>query len=139
MSGIFGRLYQARYPIQSIRPIDEFGPAPTALGLDDRPRGADDEASMAANNTSAFNCRVITGGSGLSRHAFGTAVDVNPLQNPWVADRVAPTEGETWRDRRIYHPAMIRPGDVVTRAFADAGWRWGGDFVGLKDYQHFQR
>jgi hypothetical protein len=138
LTEVFRRLYAARYPIQSIRPVDEFGPAPAIPGRAG-PQGADDEASMAANNTSAFNCRSITGGGALSRHARGTAIDLNPLQNPWVADRVAPAAAGPWLDRRVYHPAMIRPGDVVTRAFADAGWRWGGDFVGIKDYQHFQR
>ncbi|MEM7274387.1 MAG: DUF4214 domain-containing protein [Actinomycetota bacterium] len=123
---IFDRLYAARYPITSIRPVDQFG--------------ADDDASMAADNTSGYNCRAVTGGTSWSRHAFGTAIDINPISNPYVrGSTVLPPTGGPWVDRTAHHPAMIRPGDVVTRAFADAGWRWGGDFVSLKDYQHFDR
>lgn len=123
---IFGVLYRAGYPIASIRPVDEFG--------------ADDDASMEANNTSAFNCRSVTGGSAWSRHSFGRAIDINPIQNPYVSgDVVLPPTGSDFLDRSSYHPAMIRPGDVVTSAFADAGWRWGGNFRSLRDYQHFDR
>lgn len=136
---IFEQLYDARYPITSMRPVDEF------IGDDGR---ANDDASMAADNTSAFNCRAVTGGTRWSRHAFGTAIDINPVTNPYVSGSgsgsgsvtvVLPPSGAAWVDRSAHHPAMIRPGDVVTRAFAAAGWRWGGDFVSLKDYQHFQR
>ncbi len=127
---IFGELYRARFPITSMRPIDEF------VGSNGR---ADDDLSMAADNTSGFNCRAITGGTRWSRHAYGTAIDINPITNPYVAgSTVLPPEGEAWVDRSNHHPGLIRPGDVVTRAFASAGWRWGGDFVTLKDYQHFQ-
>lgn len=128
---IFQRLYEARYPITSMRPVDEFG--------------ADDDASMAADNTSAFNCRTVTGGSAWSRHAFGTAIDINPITNPYVRDQaggdrtVLPPAGSAFVDRSAHHPAMIRSGDVVTRAFAAAGWRWGGDYVTLKDHHHFDR
>lgn len=126
VSTVFEHLYRARYPIQSVEPVDVFG--------------SDDDASMAANNTSAFNCRAITGGSSWSRHAYGTAIDINPEQNPYVSGHtVLPPAGAAHIDRSVYHPAMIRPGDVVTTAFAQAGWRWGGDFRTLKDYQHFQR
>lgn len=127
---VFGQLYRARFPITSIRPVEEF------VGSDGR---ADDDRSMAADNTSAFNCRTVTGGRGWSRHAYGTAIDLNPVVNPYVAgSTVLPPAGRPWADRSTHHPAMIRPGDVVTRAFAGAGWRWGGDFVTLEDYQHFQ-
>ncbi len=123
---VLGVLYDRRYPIASMRPIADFG--------------GDDEASMAADNTSAFNCRPVTGGTGWSRHAFGLAVDLNPIRNPYVrGDRVLPPEGVRWVDRRLYHPAMIRSGDVVTSAFATIGWRWGGQFTSLDDYQHFER
>jgi len=100
----------------------------------------DDGASMAANNTSAFNCRPVTGGRSWSRHSYGTAIDINPQQNPYVTDLVVlPPSGRDHTNRTAYDPAMIRPGDVVTRAFAEAGWRWGGAFRTLRDYQHFER
>ena len=123
---VFAELYRSRYPIASLRSIEEFD--------------ADDDASMAANNSSAFNCRRITGGQSWSRHAYGRAIDLNPIQNPYVAgDTVLPPAGVSYLDRHHYHQAMIRPGDVVTGAFASNGWRWGGDFRSLADYQHFER
>ncbi len=126
IAAVFAELYAARFPIASMVPIADHG--------------GDDDASMAAGNTSAFNCRTVTGGSVWSRHAYGRAVDLNPIQNPYVnGDAVLPPAGTDHVDRSRYHPAMIRRGDVVTRAFADRGWRWGGDFTSLADYQHFQR
>jgi hypothetical protein len=123
---VFRALYAARFPISAMRPVSEFD--------------GDDDASMAAGNTSAFNCRVVTGGTGWSRHAFGTAIDLNPVENPYVAGAVVlPPAGVDYVDRDGYHPAMIRPGDIVTRSFDEVGWRWGGDYVSLADYQHFER
>ena len=123
---IFGALYRDRFPIQGIQPVDVYG--------------GDDNSSMAANNTSGFNCRAITGGTVWSHHAHGWAIDINPVQNPYVSGNlVLPAAGANYVDRSAYHPAMIRPGDVVVRAFADHGWRWGGNYRTLKDYQHFSR
>ncbi len=126
MVEVFARLYEHRYPIQRMEPVSVFD--------------GDDDASMAANNTSAFNCRRVTGGTTWSRHASGLAIDLNPLQNPYVAgSHVLPPSGAGFVDREVHHPAMIRRGDVVVEAFTDAGWRWGGDFTTLADWQHFER
>jgi hypothetical protein len=123
---VFERLYQARFPIASLRPVADYG--------------GDDGASMAAGNSSGFNCRPVTGGRGWSRHAYGLAIDLNPVENPYVAGTtVLPPAGMTRVDRASYHPGMIRPGDVVVTAFASIGWTWGGSFRSLADYQHFQR
>ncbi|MGH1504762.1 MAG: DUF4214 domain-containing protein [Acidimicrobiales bacterium] len=123
---IFERLYAARFPIHSMRPVDEFD--------------ASDDASMEADNTSAFNCRPVTGGSGWSNHAYGRAIDINPLINPYLrGETVLPPAGVDWIDRTRHHPGIIRSGDVVTDAFALEGWRWGGDWRSLKDWQHFDR
>lgn len=121
---VFGRLFEARFPIESIRPITDFD--------------GDDNASMRANNSSAFNCRVIDGTSRWSQHAYGGAIDINPLVNPWVrGDRVDPPEGEAYVDRDATVPGLIVAGDVVTEAFASVGWGWGGDWNTTLDYQHF--
>ena len=126
VAAIFGAMYRDRYPIQLIQPVDVYA--------------GDDNSSMAANNTSGFNCRAVTGGTSWSHHAYGRAIDINPVQNPYVSgDHVLPPAGDDYVERSAYHPAMIRPGDVVVRAFADHGWRWGGDYRTLKDYQHFSR
>lgn len=82
---------------------------------------ADEDASMAANNTSAFDCRRVAGSSSWSEHAYGRAIDVNPVQNPWVSSSgstVAPEAGRPWLDRRFASPGMVRTGDEVVAAFA---------------------
>ena len=122
--GVFDRLFEARFPIQSMLPITDFD--------------ADDDASMRANNSSAFNCRVISGTNRWSQHAYGGAIDINPLVNPWVrGGRVDPPEGAEYVDRTLDVPGLIVAGDVVTQAFADIGWGWGGDWNSTLDYQHF--
>ena len=120
---IFGELYGAGYPIASLRLVDDFG-------------GSDDD-SMAANNSSAFNCRPVTGGGGFSEHSYGTAIDLNPVQNPYLSGSlVLPEQGRPYVDRQPA-PGVIEPGDAVVTAFADHGWTWGGTWSGPIDYQHF--
>jgi hypothetical protein len=121
---IFRDLYNARFPIQRMEPIDVFG--------------GDDNLSIKANNTSAFNCRAVTGGTGWSEHAYGRAIDVNPFVNPYVkGTTVLPPEAARYTDRTRNDPGMIRAGDAVVVAFAARGWSWGGYWTSLKDYQHF--
>lgn len=122
---VFERLFEARFPIHMMQPITEFD--------------GDDDASMAANNTSAFNCREIAGRPGVwSQHAYGGAIDINPLVNPWVrGSQVDPPDGAPFVDRDPSVAGLIVAGDVVTRAFADIGWGWGGDWTSTLDYQHF--
>ena len=120
----FGLLFAARYPIRQMRVVDAFG--------------GSDERSMLADNTSAFNCRLIPGTTAWSEHAYGLAVDINPFQNPEVAGgAVDPAAAAGWADRSRRSPAVIRHGDAVWRAFISVGWRWGGDWASPKDYQHF--
>ena len=123
--GVLKRLFQARYPIQRLRLVDAYR--------------ADDDRSMAANNTSAFNCRRVSGSSSWSEHAFGRAIDLNPLRNPYVTrgGRVSPPAGRPYANRARRAAGMIHAGDTVVRAFAAAGWRWGGSWSGSRDYQHF--
>lgn len=122
---VFNQLYENRYPIQSMRTIDEFN-------------GSDD-ASMEANNTSGFNCRSAVGGTAWSRHAYGQAIDINPLVNPYVkGSLVLPPAGERFINRQdVHNPGLIRDGDVVVSSFDEIGWFWGGRWDSLKDYQHF--
>jgi hypothetical protein len=123
----FAALFQQRFPIRSIRPVDDFG-------------GSDD-ASMAADNTSGFNCRAAVNDSGSvrwSKHAYGRAIDVNPVENPYVlAGRVLPPEGGEYTDRGLDRPGMLLPGSPALRAFADAGFAWGGVWSN-PDYQHLE-
>jgi D-alanyl-D-alanine carboxypeptidase len=122
---VLGKLFKARYPIQRLRLVDAYR--------------ADDDRSMAANNTSGFNCRRVSGSSSWSEHAFGRAIDLNPLRNPYVTrgGRVSPPAGRPFASRAGRAAGMIHANDLVVRAFAAAGWRWGGYWSGSKDYQHF--
>ena len=122
--GVMQRLFRLGYPIRRMRLVDDYR--------------ADDDRSMAANNTSAFNCRPVAGTSRWSEHAYGRAIDVNPVQNPYVAGRhVSPPAGRRYADRARRAPGMIHAGDAVVRAFAAAGWGWGGAWRTARDYQHF--
>jgi hypothetical protein len=121
---VFKRLFEIEFPIRRMRLIDAYG------GSDDR--------SLRANNTSAFNCRFVAGTTRWSMHAYGLAIDINPVQNPYVAgSRVSPPAGEEYLDRSRDAKGMIHAGDKVVRAFATAGWEWGGYWTYPKDYQHF--
>ncbi len=122
----FRRLYAARFPIRRMVPVSAY-------------RGSDD-ASMAADNTSAFNCRRAVGSAtgAWSAHAYGTAIDVNPVENPYVlGGRVLPPAGKSYADRARARPGMAVPGGVLVQAFASARWSWGGRWRGSPDYQHF--
>ncbi|WP_424360729.1 M15 family metallopeptidase [Methylocystis parvus] len=127
VAAAFQEIYNSRkFRIYRMSLIDEFD--------------GDDDRSMAANNTSAFNCRTTDRGA-MSRHALGLAVDINPVQNPYrEGDITAPEAGRDYdqpakRSRDVV--GLIVDGDVVTRAFARQGWRWGGHWRRSVDYQHF--
>lgn len=125
VAAIFGDLYTARFPIERIEPIDAYD--------------SDDQASMRANNSSGYNCRYVAGTEKLSNHAFGKAIDINPLHNPYVkGDKVDPPEGAPWADRSNQRTGMIYGGDAVVQAFEARGWSWGG-YWSSPDYQHFDK
>lgn len=99
-----------------------------------------DPLSMAADNTSAFNCRKALGSKKYSKHSWGLAIDVNPLINPYVkGDNVQPPEGRAWLQRKAGTPGLITKGDAVYKSFVSRGWKWGGAWHTLKDYQHFEK
>jgi hypothetical protein len=124
MVTVFRRIYRARFPIRRVRLVDRYG--------------ADDETSMRHDNTSAFNCRYVAGTTTWSQHAYGRAIDVNPVENPYVdGSYVSPPNGEAYADRSRERRGMIFKGDVVWRAFRRIGWEWGGAWRSLQDYQHF--
>jgi hypothetical protein len=123
---VFRRLYVNRFPIRRMRPIDAYG--------------GSDERSLDADNTAAFNCRyaVASGPKRWSVHAYGLAIDVNPVENPYVlGGSVHPRAGRAYLERSRYRPGMAVAGRLLVRVFADAGWQWGGRWTGSPDYQHF--
>ncbi len=120
---VFRTLYAARFPIRRMIPIDAYG--------------NDDDRSLAADNTAAFNCRRVAGTSRWSMHAYGLAIDLDPLENPSVdGARISPPAGQRFVSRPR-QPGVIRRGDAAWRAFRAIGWRWGGDWSSPRDYQHF--
>ena len=124
----FHRLYAARFPIRRMEPVSAFG------GSDDR--------SMAADNTSAFNCRyaVAPGPKRWSVHAYGEAIDVNTVENPYLeGGRVLPPAGRAFTNRGRYRRGMAVAGGVLVRAFASVGWLWGGRWTASPDWQHFSK
>ncbi|MBQ9636483.1 MAG: M15 family metallopeptidase [Prevotella sp.] len=128
---IFRELYRQHYPIASIRLIDDFD--------------ADDERSMQANNTSCFCYRVVNGSKKLSAHARGLAIDLNPLQNPCVRRRkdgtiiIQPHTGKAYANRARTFKYKITHNDLAYQLFTRHGFRWGGDWRSVKDYQHFEK
>ena len=118
------RLYAARFPIRRMVPIDAYG--------------ASDFRSIEADNTSAFNCRYVDGTTRWSEHAYGRAVDLNPIENPYVSGGSTSHRASVpYVDRTPCRRGMACPGNSVVKAFAAVGWGWGGDWSGDKDYQHF--
>lgn len=127
---IFRTLYEHQYAIEKVRLIDAYN--------------ADDELSMADNNTSCFNYRTIPGKSKLSNHSYGYAIDINPLYNPYVYTRngtelISPENGAAYADRSADFPHKIDKEDLCYQLFVEHGFQWGGAWNSSKDYQHFEK
>ena len=127
---IFEELYRAKYPIEKVRLVDEYG--------------ADDEASMSDNNSSAFNFRTISHTTTISKHGLGMAIDINPLYNPYVktvngALSIEPANAAVYVDPSDDNPYRIDHDDLCYKLFTEHGFTWGGDWVHSKDYQHFEK
>jgi len=125
---VFEVALKERFPIYSVIPISD-----KRFFKDGR---WSDDLSMDANNTSAFNYRLKTGGSGLSKHAYGRAIDINPFQNPYIKGTTVLPQGSR------YDPdaeGTLRADHPVVRTFLELGWEWGGNWTTLKDYQHFEK
>ena len=124
---IFKALFKRHFPIEKMRVIDDYQ--------------GDDDASMADNNTSAFNCRFVAGKPGVySKHSHGRAIDINPRTNPMVAGgAVFPPAGSEFLSRKKKALGILRTSDRAVREFTRRGWIWGGDWTLMKDYQHFEK
>lgn len=127
---IFAELYENQYPIERMVLVDEYD--------------ANDNASMADNNTSSFNYRAVPGSTHLSKHALGLAIDINPLYNPYIRydsneTTVLPVEGSKYADRSLDCPYYINEEDLCYKAFTKRGFTWGGIWKNSPDYQHFQK
>jgi hypothetical protein len=125
MVEVFRKLFKKGFPIKRMKLVDAYG--------------GDDNESMDHNNTSAFNCRVVAGTDRWSEHAYGRAIDINPVQNPYVSSdgTASPEKGQPYVDRSDSRRGMIYGGGRVVAAFEAIGWSWGGFWSSVKDYQHF--
>lgn len=127
LRGVFRSLYRQRFPIRRMLPVDRYGSPPD-----------NDFRSIEADNTSAFNCRNATGSGRWSQHAYGLALDLNPIENPYVSNgRTSHPRSERYLDRSRVRAGMVVEGDGVVRAFGSVGWGWGGRWSNPTDYQHF--
>ena len=122
---VLRRLYAARFPIRRMVPVDAYG--------------ASDYRSIEADNTSAFNCRYVDGTTRWSEHAYGRAIDLNPIENPYVTagGTTSHRASRSFLRRAPYRPGMAVEGGAAVRAFDAVGWGWGGRWSGDRDYQHF--
>ncbi len=127
---IFYKLYKKKYQIHKMQRIDAYG--------------GDDDASIADDNTSCFNHRKVEGSKNLSKHSYGRAIDINPVHNPYVHKvngkwKVSPKKSQKYADRSKKFKHKITHNDYCFKLFKKAGYKWGGDWITLKDYQHFQK
>jgi len=132
VTDIFGELYSNKYPIKKMRLVSDYR--------------ASDFQSIEADNTSAFNCRPITGGKKWSLHSYGKAIDINPIENPYISRSGHISHKKSLKHRKRVHrnssaadKAVMLKNDKIVKAFKKRGWRWGGDWNSIKDYQHFDK
>jgi hypothetical protein len=129
---IFRGLYGMKYPIRQMRLVSDFG--------------GSDWRSIEADNTSAFNCRKATGSKRWSKHSYGRAIDINPIENPYISrtGRISHKESLAYR-KRVHQKStyadkvILLKNDKAVKIFKKYGWKWGGDFRNIKDYQHFAK
>ncbi len=129
---IFEALYNIRYPIRQMKLVNHYN--------------ASDFASIEADNTSAFNCRKISAGKKWSNHAYGKAIDINPIENPYISRSGYISHKKSLPFRKRIHKnttstdkAIIVHSDYIIELFKERGWKWGGDWRTIKDYQHFEK
>lgn len=127
---IFQQLFAEKFPITSIRFVDEFD--------------GSDLRSMQANNTCMFYARMVARTARWSNHSFGCAIDINPLLNPYSrGDFFTPREGQAYLDRSLDLPGMITKESLMYKLFIERGWQWGGECFyerdGTIDRHHFQK
>lgn len=129
---IFKNLYETAYPIKKMKLVSSYK--------------GNDWQSIEADNTSAFNCRNATGSKQWSKHSYGKAIDINPIENPYVSRQghISHKASLTYRKRAhtnatFKDKAILLKNDQTVQLFKKYDWEWGGDWHGVKDYQHFSK
>jgi len=132
VTDIFESLYKIAYPVYKMKLVSDYK--------------GNDWQSIESGNTSAFNCRNATGSKKWSKHSYGKAIDINPIENPYISrsGRISHKASLTYR-KRVHQKstyadkAVLLKGDKAVQIFKKHGWKWGGDWSGVKDYQHFSK
>jgi len=129
---IFKALYSMGYPVYKMKLVSDYN--------------GNDWKSIESGNTSAFNCRNATGSKKWSKHSYGKAIDINPIENPYIARSGRISHKASLKYRKRVHQnntyankAVLVKGDSVIKIFKQYGWTWGGTWSGVKDYQHFSK
>jgi len=130
---IFFELYAIGYPIRKMKLVSDY-------------KGSDWQ-SIEADNTSAFNCRNATGSKKWSKHSYGRAIDINPIENPYISRSGHIAHKASFKYKKRIHQqnrqpsnrALFLKNDQAIKIFKKYGWKWGGDWSGVKDYQHFSK
>jgi hypothetical protein len=129
---IFKELYVIGYPIRKMKLVSDY-------------KGSDWQ-SIEADNTSAFNCRKATGSKNWSKHSYGKAIDINSIENPYVSRSGHISHKASYAYKKRQHKnnsaadkAVLLKNDKAVRIFKKYGWKWGGDWSRVKDYQHFSK
>jgi D-alanyl-D-alanine carboxypeptidase len=121
---VFRQLHAARFPVRKMKPI--FTQAEY------------EDLETPDDNSTGFSCRNAVNSNAApswSQHAYGHAIDINPIENPYLdGGRVIPSTGAAYLDRDADRPGMALSGGVLVEAFRSVGWEWGASF---QDYQHF--
>jgi len=130
---MFEELYIMNYAINKIHLVSDYN--------------GNDWQSIENDNTSAFNCRRATGKKTWSKHSYGKAIDINPIANPYISRTGHISHKASYKYKRRRHKdiniladrALLLKKDPATKLFKRYGWRWGGDWTNVKDYQHFSK
>ncbi len=129
---IFGELYTMDYPIKKMKLVSDY-------------KGKDWQ-SIESDNTSAFNCRNATGSKQWSKHSYGKAIDINPIENPYISRKGYISHKASLIYKKRVHQTSAYPDkaiflkdDQAVHLFKKYGWEWGGNWNGVKDYQHFAK
>ncbi|HEV2613903.1 MAG TPA: M15 family metallopeptidase [Gammaproteobacteria bacterium] len=123
---IFEKIYQIKFPIEKIKPLEDYN--------------NNEEKAMEDNDTFGYHCKKMTSNSNrFSKHAYGLAIDINPVLNPYISHtKFLPVNGKIYADRTLNKPGMITKDSPIYTIFSDENWKWGGNWKAFKDYHHFE-
>ena len=123
---IFQKIYEIKFPIEKIKPLEDYN--------------NNEEKAMEDNDTFGYHCKKMTSNPNrFSKHAYGLAIDINPVLNPYISHtKFLPKNGGIYTDRNLNKPGMITKDSPIYKIFTENNWKWGGNWKAFKDYHHFE-